>query len=114
MLRKRNQTNPPTHQKDLAEWFRQETGHTINQSMISKVLSEKYDYLDGLERKKDKQTLQQKKQSSRDWPALKGALFEWQQRMEQKKAIITGDVLKEKARQLWSTLLQYSDIEQPK
>ena len=68
--------------------------------MISKVLSEKYDYLDGLERKKDKQTLQQKKQSSGDWPALEGALFEWQQRMEQKKAIITGDVLKEKVRQL--------------
>jgi hypothetical protein len=68
--------------------------------MISKVLSKKYDYLDGLERKKDKQSLQQKKQSSGDWPALKGALFEWQQHMEQKKAIITSDVLKEKARQL--------------
>jgi hypothetical protein len=26
--------------------------------------------------------------------------------MEQKKAIVTGDVLKEKARQLWSALLQ--------
>jgi hypothetical protein len=114
IIRKRNQTNPPIHQKDLAEWFRQETGHTINQSIISKVLSEKYDYLDSFEKKKDKQSLQQKKQSSGDWPALEGALFEWQQRMEQKKAIITGDVLKEKAKQLWSALPQYSDIEEPK
>jgi hypothetical protein len=30
--------------------------------------------------------------STGDWPDLEMALFEWQQRMEQKKAIITGDL----------------------
>jgi hypothetical protein len=35
-----------------------------------------------------------------DWPDLEIALFEWQQRMEQKKAIITEEILKTKARQL--------------
>jgi hypothetical protein len=38
--------------------------------------------------------------SIRDWPELEMALFEWQQRMEQKKAIVTGEILKAKAEQL--------------
>jgi hypothetical protein len=50
--------------------------------------------------KRDKQMLKEKSRSSiRDWPDLKYALFEWQ-RMEQKKAIITKDILKTKAKQL--------------
>ena len=115
MIRKRNQTHPPEQQKDLAEWFAQETGHTINQSMISKVLSSKYDHLDGMDKRKDRQLLQEKKRSSAgDWPDLEAALFEWQQRMEHKRAIITGDILKEKARQLWDTLPQYNGKGQPK
>jgi hypothetical protein len=54
IIRKRNQTHPPAHQNDLAEWFTQETSHSINQSMISKVLSKKYNYLDSLDTKEDK------------------------------------------------------------
>jgi hypothetical protein len=57
LIRKRNQTHPPTQQQDLAEWVAQETGHTINQTIISKVLSSKYDYLDGINARKDKQML---------------------------------------------------------
>jgi hypothetical protein len=34
------------------------------------------------------------------WPDLEIALFEWQQYIKQQKAIIIGDILKEKARQL--------------
>jgi hypothetical protein len=49
-----------------------------------------------------------------DWPDLDHALFEWQQRMEQKKAIITGEILKTKARELWAALPQFDDIEEPK
>ena len=33
--------------------------------------------------------------------------------MEQKKAIITDDILKTKAKQLWEALPQYNDIEEP-
>ena len=36
----------------------------INQSMISKVLSPKYDYLDGIDKKKDRKLLQEKKRTS--------------------------------------------------
>ena len=34
--------------------------------------------------------------------------------MQQKRAVITGDILKEKAQQLWDALPQYHDIEPPK
>jgi DDE superfamily endonuclease/Tc5 transposase DNA-binding domain len=49
-----------------------------------------------------------------DWPDLEYALFEWQQRMEQKRAIITGDILKTKAKELWAALPQHDNIEEPK
>jgi hypothetical protein len=49
-----------------------------------------------------------------DWPDLDHALFEWQQCIEQKKAIITGKILKTKARELWAALLQFDDIKEPK
>jgi hypothetical protein len=77
----------------------------LNQSQISKILSPHYDYLDDIHTKKDKQALKWKSRSSTgDWPALEAALFEWQQRIEQKKAIITGDILKTKAKELWNAL----------
>jgi hypothetical protein len=99
-------------QKDLTEWFTKETGHEINQSLISKILSKNYDYLDTIDKQKDKQVLQGKKKNSvRDWPDLEAVLYKWQQRIELKKAIITGDILKEKARQLWDALSQYYNIE---
>ena len=78
MIRKRNQIHPSAPQKDLAEWFTKETGHEINQSMISKILSKNYDYLDGMDKKKDKQIFQGKKNSIRDQPDLEAVLFEWQ------------------------------------
>ena len=40
------------------------------------------------------------KSSVGDWPDLEYALFEWQQRIEAKKAIIISDILKTKAKQL--------------
>jgi hypothetical protein len=45
--------------------------------------------------------MKEKSRSSvRDWPKLEIALFEWQQRIEQKKAIVTREILKTKAEQL--------------
>ena len=66
-------------QKDLTEWVTKETGHEINQSLISKILSKNYDYLNTIDKQKDKQVLQGKKKNSiRDWPDLKAILFKWQ------------------------------------
>jgi hypothetical protein len=59
--------------------------------------------------------MKEKSRSSiRDWPELEMALFEWQQHMKQKKAIVTGEIVKAKAEQLWEALPQYNDVEMPK
>ena len=47
-----------------------------------------------------------------DWPDLEGALFEWQQCLQTKNAIITGEILKQQAIKLWKALPQYRDLEQ--
>jgi DDE superfamily endonuclease/Tc5 transposase DNA-binding domain/Fission yeast centromere protein N-terminal domain len=112
-VRKRNKDHP-AQQADLAAWFYQETGHQLTQGQISTVLSSKYEYLDFLDKKKDKKQLVTKRASKGDWPDLEAALFEWQQRMQKKKAVITGEILKAQAAKLWASLPQYEGKEAPK
>jgi hypothetical protein len=112
-LRKRYKEHPST-QSDLINWFRQETGHKLDQGQVSRILSSKYDYIDNLDKKKDRLALQSQRLSAGEWPELEAALFEWQQRMQRRKAVITGDILKEQATKLWKALPQYQGKEQPK
>jgi len=65
-----------------------------------KILSTSYKHLDSLDTKKDKALLEVKRQCVGDWPNLEGALFEWQQRMQKNKALITEDILKNQASKL--------------
>jgi hypothetical protein len=91
MIRKRNQTHPPAQQKDLANWLIATTGHPLDQSQIFRILGPKFNYLDAGHTQKDIREMKEKSRSSiGDWPDLEMVLFEWQQRIEQKKAIITG------------------------
>ena len=48
-IRNRYKTHPTAQQNELADWFSNETGHKINQGMISKALGAQYDYLDTLD-----------------------------------------------------------------
>ena len=64
--------------------------------------------------KKDKKLLNTKRSLTGEWPDLEAALFEWQQRVQQTDAIITGDIIKAQAAKLWASLLQYADVEQLK
>lgn len=112
-VRKRNKDHP-AQQADLAAWYYKETGHQLTQGQISMILSSKYAYLESLDTKKDKQQLAVKRSSKGDWPDLEAALFEWQQRMQRKKAVITGEILKTQAAKLWASLPQYEGIEAPK
>ena len=41
-------------------------------------------------------------------------MFEWQQRMQKKRAVITGELLKQQAAKFWNTLPQYLEKEQPR
>jgi hypothetical protein len=115
LIRKRNKTHPPAHQKDLALWFKTETGHEITQGMISRILSPTYAHIDDLDKKKNKDKLKLKRHSAGDWSELEAALFEWHQRMDEKKAILTGDdILKAQAAKLWARFPQYADEEELK
>lgn len=93
-IRNRYKTHPTAQQNELADWFLNKTGYKINQGMILKALGAQYNYLDTLDPKADKNTLKAVRSSTSDWPDLEGALFEWQQHMQDMDAIITGDILK--------------------
>jgi len=75
ILRKRHKEHP-YKQSDLINWFRQETRHKLNQGQVSRILSSKYDYVDSLDKKKDKLALRAQKSSGGEWLELEAALFE--------------------------------------
>jgi hypothetical protein len=111
-LRRRYASHPCT-QEQLATWFEsQPTGRKITQGQISFALSSQFAHLDSNNQKPGK--LGAKRHYKGDWPELEGALYEWQQRMQHKKATITGEILKAKAHDIWILLPQYRDIEEPK
>jgi hypothetical protein len=43
LIRKRRKAHPTAQQNELADWFSKETGHEVNQGMISKVPGAQYD-----------------------------------------------------------------------
>lgn len=111
-LRRHKQSHPKATHADLIEWFQDEFNHKINQSTVSLSLSPQFDYLDTDTRKDTSLTLQRLSQSN--WPDLEAALFEWQQKMQGQKAVITGDTLKQKAHEIWHLLPQYHEQPEPK
>ena len=73
-IRQRHREQPSHDQRALAQWYSSETGHSIDQSIVLRVLSTKYDYLDNVTNKK---AVEGKKQEMEgDWPSLEAALFE--------------------------------------
>lgn len=109
-IRKRHREHPGK-QADLIVWFYNTTGHLINQSQISKILSEKYANLDDPTLKKT--VLGSKRQYDGKWPDLDLALFEWHQRIQKTEATITDEILVAKAKEIWEQLPQYKDEVSP-
>ena len=60
-------------QVDLIKWFYVQSGHKLDQSQISRILSSKYDYLDDTTQK---QVQNRYRASKSDWPDLEAALYE--------------------------------------
>ena len=114
LIRNRRKAYPTTQQNELVDQFSKETGHEVNQSMISKALGAQYDYLDPLNPKADKKALKAVRSSTSDQPDLEGALFKQQQRMQDTDAIITRDILKAQAAKLQRSLPQYAETKEPK
>lgn len=53
------------------------------------------------------------RQCPANWPILEDILYHWQQWIENRNGLITGDILLEKARQIWSQIPDYQDIPTP-
>jgi hypothetical protein len=111
-IRQRNATNPST-QNALIAWFQEQTGHSLDQGQLSRILSSKYDHLDTDIPLRPSESAS-KRQVAGDWPDLEMALFDWQQRIQGKKGIVTGDILKSKAAEIWQALPQYQGQPVPK
>lgn len=110
---RRRFTSYPSSQSALRSWYEQQPGGRIlSQGQISTILSHKYTYLDSTNIKpKD---LAARRHYKGDYPDLEAALFEWQQRMQKKNAVITQEILKAKAKEIWERLPQYNEVDSPK
>ena len=95
--------------KAMRQWFQDQFHHLPSESTVSAILSKKYGRLG-----EEIRFPASKKSRMNQWPDLELSLFEWQQRMQNKEATITGDILKRMAEVFWKRLPQYADVEMPK
>jgi DDE superfamily endonuclease/Fission yeast centromere protein N-terminal domain/Tc5 transposase DNA-binding domain len=110
-LRKYAKRHPDLKQNELATWFYERYGKKASQGTISEWLSSKYAFLDSLMFRRRDAASSRKKMSK--WPALDRPLFEFQQMMQRKNLPVTGNLLKEAARRLWTELPEYKDLPPP-
>jgi hypothetical protein len=101
-LRERYHQQPDLTHKDLQVWFEEKYKRVIGQSTISDSLSSRYAYLDSKHLKQGHEGFSRIRQVQH--PVLERALIEWYQLLQAKRMNITGDMLKDAARQLWSQI----------
>jgi hypothetical protein len=97
-LRRYKHNNPGALHKELRTWFKTIYSHTISQSIVSESLGPRFLHLDVNTQKNYK--LSSQRTSKPDFPDLEAALFDWQLKMQKKKAPITREVLKAKASEI--------------
>ena len=88
----------------LVVWFDNLYRHKIDKGQVSKILSHKWAHLDTSHALLRPNL---KKIRTAHWSELETALFEWQQRMQRKRAPLSGDLLKEMALKFWKRLPLY-------
>ena len=106
----KNATHKPSHAQ-LRQWFFENFHHRPSQSTISESLSATFAHLDSTKPLARPDLFKHRECT---WPDLEDALFDWQQRMIQRGATVTGDTLKEVAAEIWGRLPQYAGTERPK
>ena len=102
LIRQRYQENPGEGQQGVVDWFWIKYQRKIDQTVVSKSCSEKYAFLDTVRSYSSK--LAKSRIRVADCPEVENILFDWQQRMQQKKIPINGDLLKEKASEIWNLI----------
>jgi hypothetical protein len=111
-IRRRRAQTGETQAETIAWFAAQPGGRILTQGQVSTMTSPSYAYLDSDDRKDNKLDSQRNYQG--DYPDLEDALYHWHIQMEKKQAVLTGDILKTKAHEIWSLLPQYSQQQEPK
>jgi hypothetical protein len=86
----------------------QQFNHQLSQSTVSESLSDRFSTLDGIDNKVEGSRIR-----LGQWPDLENLLVLWQKRIEEQGGFTSGDLIREKARQVWCQLPQYSGQECP-
>ncbi|KAF2726555.1 hypothetical protein EJ04DRAFT_393631, partial [Polyplosphaeria fusca] len=98
------QTKPQPRQKDVIAWFQAQYRRKLGQATISDLLHAHYKHLD-IPAKASPAAYRQ--QMDR-WPTLEKILFSWQQQIETTGSVVSGELLAEKARNIWLLLPEYN------
>jgi len=101
---------------DAIDWFEKEYGYRVRQSTVSESLSERYTYLDLNQPQAESvnaSSLSAFRQRAPQWPILEQILFQWQQLTGERGGQVSGDILLQKAAEIWPQIPQYSDQKPP-
>ncbi|KAF2187355.1 CenpB-DNA-bind-domain-containing protein, partial [Zopfia rhizophila CBS 207.26] len=90
--------------KDCIDWFQQKYGRKIAQSTVSESLGDSFKHLDDTE--SPSSVAYRQRQAL--WPILKAILFSWQQKIEHRGGLLSGDILIKKAREIWVLIPEYT------
>jgi len=115
--------NPSYKQHELLDWAKSHLNcsSTITQSMVSKWLGPRYEYLDSPTASTARMDggkmfrPNRKKRRTEAFPIIELALYEWHCRAE-KRITLSGDGLIERAKKFWIALAptHYANTEEPK
>jgi len=100
---------PRPSQRACIEWFQLQFNHKLSQSTISDSLGPRFVSLDS----SAVSEVSGARLTQGQWPDLENILLTWQLRIEQQGGVTSGDLLREKARQIWQQLPQYSNLPCP-
>ncbi|QMW47093.1 hypothetical protein G4B11_010572 [Aspergillus flavus] len=98
-LRSQHALKPYLTQLQLCQWFEAEYQQPIAESSVSRILSSRYDSLDGA----SSHQLRAKRRRAESWPELERALYEWIRRVQDQESLSQHLIL-QKARTFWERL----------
>lgn len=105
------QENGDWSTKEMVDFFYKKYDRVLDQSTISKSLSDRFKHLDEKDHPLHPDS---KKQRKSYWPDLDAAVFAWQQQRLKTKSTVTNEALMGIARKLFQKLPQYHHVEPPK
>jgi hypothetical protein len=106
-LRAQRKIYPNQSNLELRKWFEATFTRRIAPSSVSEILSSRFDSLDN-----HPPHLKQNRRRVQAWPDLENALFAWVKQAE-KRIIVSGEVIREKARFFWQNIALYEGKEMP-